>query len=148
VSELSLPTGGDKAGQFARDILLYDQGGCLSAQAVLVEEQNVAAAAQRLAESLERECVALDIPPVTDPAVARTVRQARDMALFLGDDVTLIGDAALRWTIIARSSPAPLEFPVGSCVRAGRPPFSVPFRSASSWEQCAVIFRALASQGG
>ncbi len=109
----------DDVGKFARDILLYSQGGCLSAQAILVEEQGnvtVPEVARRLAQSLQRECATLEIPPVTDPAMARTVRQARDMALFLGEDVSVIGDPALRWTIIVRSSPAPLELPVGSCV--------------------------------
>src|SRR5207237_4674039 len=51
--------GGTEAGRFARDILLYDQGGCLSAQAVFVEDQNITEAAQKLAQSLDRECAAL-----------------------------------------------------------------------------------------
>lgn len=106
------------AGPFARDVLLYNQSGCLSAQALLVERGLVTlqTAARELARSLDEQCHLLQIPPVTDPAAAFRVRQARDMALFLGSDVSVIGDAALRWTLVLRSSAAPLEFPVGSCV--------------------------------
>jgi hypothetical protein len=38
------------------------------------------------------------------------------MALFLGTDVSVIGDPQLRWTVMLRSSPVPLELPVGSCI--------------------------------
>jgi hypothetical protein len=107
-----------EAGRFARDILMYGQGGCLSAHAVLVEQRQPNAnrmrnVAHTLARSLERECKLLEIPPVTDPAVARSVRQARDMALFLGSEVSMISDPGLRWTILLRASPEPLEIPMG-----------------------------------
>jgi hypothetical protein len=105
--------GTQDVGKFARDVLLYDQGGCLSAQAILVEGETVSEDTIRnLVEGLERECVCLNILPVGDPAIARTVRQTRDMALFLGG-VSVIGDPDLRWTILAYTSPAPLEFPTG-----------------------------------
>ncbi len=113
--------GTEEAGRFARDILLYNQGGCLSAHALLVEQRSPHSAAaqtvaQNLAESLERECGALGIPSVTDPAAARSVRQARDMALFLGSDVSVLSDPGLRWTIVLRATPCPLDFPTGSGV--------------------------------
>jgi hypothetical protein len=38
------------------------------------------------------------------------------MALFQGGDVSVIGDPGLRWTIVLRSSPVPLESPAGSGV--------------------------------
>jgi hypothetical protein len=110
--------GNDEAGRFARDILMYGQGGCLSAHALLVEQRlpgsdTAQTVAQTLARSFERECEALEIPPVTDPAIARSVRQARDMALFLGSPVSVISDPGLRWTILLRKSPEPLEIPTG-----------------------------------
>jgi hypothetical protein len=69
---------------FARDVLLYDQGGCLSPHAVLVEGDGARAAdvGTVLAAALAAEAEALAVPAVDDPGVARTVREARDLTLF------------------------------------------------------------------
>ena len=77
---------------FARDIMMYGQGGCLSPHTLFVEvnadNKNTLPA---LCESLHREmCRAaesLHAPPVTDAAVARTLREAGDMAHFDGHSV-------------------------------------------------------------
>jgi hypothetical protein len=101
--------GNEEAGRFARDILMYGQGGCLSAHAVLVQQRQPDSDRALIAS----QTLALGISPVTDPAIALSVRQARDMALFLGSDVSVIGDPGLRWTLLLRASPEPLEIPAG-----------------------------------
>lgn len=86
---------------FARDILLYDQGGCLSPHALFVEGGAAEATAfgEALATALPAAVDALEVPPVTDPGVALAVRRARDLALFM-PGATVRGDDALRWTVI------------------------------------------------
>ena len=103
-------------GRFARDVLLFEQSGCLSAQAIFVEASpdEMRNAAENLACALTQEAAALDLPPVTDAAVARIVRTARDMALFRG--VRVIGDENLRWTILVSAKSEPMDFPIGHCV--------------------------------
>jgi hypothetical protein len=112
-----VPKGGGAAAAFgfARDVLLYDQGGCLSPHAVLVEGDGARAAdvGTVLAAALAAEAEALAVPAVDDPGVARTVREARDLTLF-EPGVTVCGDPALRWTVIVRPRAEPLtEAPVG-----------------------------------
>lgn len=112
---LVLEDGAEEAARFASDILLYNQQGCLSAQAILVvgerEDIQVQTTAN-LAHALEKQTAILDIPPVSDPAVAMSVRRIRDMALF-SEDIQVIGDTHLRWTILNRSRPEPLSMPPG-----------------------------------
>ncbi len=96
---------------FARDVLMYDQAGCLSPHVLFVlgEPGEVTDA---LAEGFRKETEVLDIPPVTDPAAAIAVRQARDLANFEGQ--RFVGDSSLRWTIIQTDSgDSPAPAPVG-----------------------------------
>ena len=95
----------------ARDVLLCDQGGCLSPQAIFVEgsqDQNVAFG-ERLAQALTQ--VASTYPlPVRATRAAMTVREARLLAR-MGEGNRLWEDPGLRWTVIARPrtefSPSP-----------------------------------------
>ncbi len=87
---------------FARDILLYDQGGCLSPQTIFVEgdwEATMAFAA-RLADALAQaaECYPL---PMRAERAAMMVREARGLA-YMEDGNQLWEDPGLRWTVIAR----------------------------------------------
>ena len=92
----------EAAAGFARDILLYDQGGCLSPQTIFVEgdwSETIRFAAG-LAESL-----ALTVPQYSLPkraaSAASTVREARLLA-SMEEGTRLWGDEALRWTVLAR----------------------------------------------
>ena len=92
----------EAAAGFARDILLYDQGGCLSPQTIFVEgdwSETIRFAAG-LAESL-----ALTVPlyslPTRAASAASTVREARLLA-SMEEGTRLWGDEALRWTVLAR----------------------------------------------
>lgn len=98
---------------FARDVLLYDQGGCLSPHAIFVEGagRDAAGFGDALTDALAQETEALAVPPVADPAVALAVRRARDLALFSAASVR--GDPLLRWTVITETEPRPLPEPVG-----------------------------------
>ena len=96
---------------FARDILMYDQAGCLSPHVLFVIGE-ATGITDALADAFRRETEVLDVPPVTEPAVAIAVRQARDLANFEGQ--RFVGDPSLRWTVIETppgESPAPA--PVG-----------------------------------
>ena len=88
---------------FAKDILLYDQGGCLSPQTIFVvgDGNKVRAFASTLAEALaEQSCV---FPlPVRAAGAAGAVRDARAMA-WMEEGVLLWEDPGQRWTVIARS---------------------------------------------
>ncbi len=95
---------------FARDILTYDQAGCLSPQTIFVCGDPLASATT-LADALAVSCDALGIPPRVDPAEARRVREARDLAAMEG--ATVVGDASLRWTIVAWSTSRSLPEPIG-----------------------------------
>jgi hypothetical protein len=102
------------AGRFAQDILMYGQSGCLSPQIIFVVEDargRASEVAATLAQSLAREVDAFGITTVIDPASARSVREARDMALFDGAGVT--ADAGLRWTIIVCAAGQNLPDSVG-----------------------------------
>jgi len=107
------PFGLADAAGFARDVLIYNQGGCLSPHAIFVEgsPQDTAEVAGVLSVEMAVQAEALAVPAVTDPGVARAVREARDLALF--DGRTVAGDPALRWTVIAHHQPTVLEPPVG-----------------------------------
>ncbi|MDQ2800259.1 MAG: hypothetical protein M3Y13_11535 [Armatimonadota bacterium] len=94
-------TMGDAAG-FAKDVLLYDQGGCLSPQTIFVEgnwEQTLAFAEQ-LAGVLHVTRARYSLPVRAERA-AMVVREARDLAHMEAGN-RLWGDPGLRWTVIAR----------------------------------------------
>lgn len=95
-------TPGAAAG-FARDVLLYDQGGCLSPQTIFVEGNRREADqfAARLAEALAA-AAAVYLLPVRSPAAAPAVRQARTLAR-MEEETQLWEDPAGRWTVVARS---------------------------------------------
>ncbi len=87
---------------FARDVLLYDQGGCLSPQTVFVEGgwEDTLAFAERLAAALPDAAARYPLPVRADRAGA-AVREARALAL-MGEGNRLWEDPGLRWTVIAR----------------------------------------------
>lgn len=86
----------------AKDVLLYDQGGCLSPQTVFVEGGWEAATnfASLLALALA-ETAALYPLPVRANRAAMTVRETRLLARMEGG-AQIWEDAGLRWTVIAR----------------------------------------------
>ena len=102
--------------QFADDLLLYEQSGCLSLTALFVEAS--AQRSQETAKVLDFICRGkaqrLEVEPVRDAAVARKAREGRDLALFEGGKV--FGDEGLRWTWIAFDSPRPMTLPGGNIV--------------------------------
>ncbi len=99
------------AAGFARDVLMFDQQGCLSPQGIFTAQSATGDMAAALARALKAEAVRLEVPPVSDPAVASAVRRARDMALFAGFQV--VGDPALRWTVAHCVESRDLPEPVG-----------------------------------
>lgn len=91
---------------FARDILLYDQGGCLSPHCIFVQGGFAEAVdfASRLAQALavragepEHQLARL----ATDPARAARVREARSLAR-MEPGAKLWEDESLRWTVIVQ----------------------------------------------
>ena len=100
-----VPQGGgtpDAAAGFAKDVLLYDQGGCLSPQTIFVEGDwgDTLAFAAQLAEALLQAAAAYPLP-VRAARAAMTVRAAREMA-WMEEGNRLWEDPGLRWTVIAR----------------------------------------------
>lgn len=93
----------------ARDLLLHDQGGCLSPQALYAT-----GGIGRFPDSLRRACAALAVPPRVDPGECRAVREARDLAWM--DGCAVVGDDDLRWTLVIHPEPRPLPPPTGLCV--------------------------------
>ncbi|MDQ2800654.1 MAG: hypothetical protein M3Y13_13580 [Armatimonadota bacterium] len=90
---------------FARDVLIFDQGGCLSPQTIFVEggREECAAFAERLAQAMPQATA--DFPlPFRSPSSAPAVREACALAR-MEEDARLWEDAALRWTVIARPRP-------------------------------------------
>ncbi|MBV9848711.1 MAG: hypothetical protein JO250_03390 [Armatimonadetes bacterium] len=91
---------------FATDILLYDQGGCLSPQTIFVEGDW--GQAQFFAAGLA-DALAAAVPeyplPHRDPRAAGRVREARALARMEAG-THLWEDHALRWTVIARPAAA------------------------------------------
>lgn len=93
----------EAASGFAKDVLLYDQGGCLSPQTIFVEGdwEDTLAFASRLAEALPEAASAYPLPLRAERA-AMTVREARGLAwMEAGNRLWEAPD--LRWTVIARS---------------------------------------------
>ncbi len=86
----------------ARDVLLYDQGGCLSPQTIFVEGERAQSEefAALLAEALKKTAVVYPLPARAAQA-AMTVREARLLG-HMGEGNRLWEDPSLRWTVIAR----------------------------------------------
>ena len=98
--------GTEAATGLATDVLLYDQGGCLSPQTIFVEGdwKDALAFAERLASALRDAATCYPLPVRADQALA-VVREARALA-WMGEGNRLWEDPALRWTIIARPEAA------------------------------------------
>lgn len=99
------PAGAPLAG-LARDVLVFDQAGCLSPQALFTE-----ASPHGLPDALRRAVRVLEVPPRTDPGHCRAVREARDLAWM--DGCMVDGDPHLRWSVIVHPEPRPLPPPTG-----------------------------------
>lgn len=106
------PFSEDTARGFACDVLMYDQQGCLSPQAIFCEggPHRCAEVGALLGNVLAKEADLLAVSPVTDASIAHKVREARDIALFNGFSV--IGEEGLRWTVVILAEPTPLPEPV------------------------------------
>ena len=98
--------GTEAAAGLATDVLLYDQGGCLSPQTIFVEGdwKDALAFAERLAAAL-RDAATCYPPPVRADQALAIVREVRALA-WMGEGNRLWEDPALRWTIIARPEAA------------------------------------------
>ena len=92
----------EAAAGFAKDVLLYDQGGCLSPQTIFVEGdwRDALAFAECLAAALPDAAARYPLPVRADRAGA-VVREARGLA-WMGEGNRLWEDPRLRWTVIAR----------------------------------------------
>ncbi len=89
-----LPAIAAQARGFARDVLMYGQGGCLSPHTIFVETtspEDVSCVCEILAASMSDAAEELNASPISDAAIARALREARDMAHFDGHFV--YGDA-------------------------------------------------------
>ena len=96
----------DAARGFARDVLLYDQGGCLSPQTIYVlgDFDEAKRFATLLADALAE--TAKDFPlPVRAASAAGAVREARALAWMENGAAVWQGED-LRWTVVARSESA------------------------------------------
>jgi hypothetical protein len=104
----------------AGDVLIYDQGGCLSVQTVYVVGgfARCREFALLLADAMARSKY-LPIAANTDPARAQAVRNARRSAMF-AERTEILGDPELRWTVIAADNPR-LSISSGGCVAYVRP---------------------------
>ncbi|MCL7969221.1 MAG: hypothetical protein M8867_06350 [marine benthic group bacterium] len=94
-------------GRLAKDVLAYDQRGCVSPRLVLEVGSNSLELARRLERELSKEAGRLGPPPMTDEE-AVAVRRARTACEFEGmkDGSTLVlGSSDLAWTVLARSRP-------------------------------------------
>ncbi len=92
----------EAAAGLARDVLLFDQGGCLSPQTVFVEGgwPDALAFSQCLAGALTQTVRELPLP-VRAARAPMAVREARALAHMDGG-CQLWEDGGLRWTVIAR----------------------------------------------
>jgi hypothetical protein len=112
----------DTAQGLATDILLYDQGGCLSPQTIFVmgasQSQDVFAA--RLASALTENVPNYPLPN-RDPLAAMRVREARVLAR-MEPETRLWEDSNLRWTVISRPETAFVPSPTHGVVSVQRLP--------------------------
>ena len=91
---------------FAKDVLLYDQGGCLSPQAIFVlgNGNKAQAFSSVLAEALKT--TAREYPlPVRSARATAAVAEARALA-WMTEGTALWEDPAGRWTVVARPESA------------------------------------------
>ncbi len=102
------------AHRFARDILMYDQAGCLSLQTLVVAFAYCSKVGHVLAVALGRQSERLGVKARTDAAECRVVREARDLAMMNGCEV--VGDPNLSWSVVIHQEPCPLPAPTGCCV--------------------------------
>jgi hypothetical protein len=91
---------------FAKDVLLYDQGGCLSPQTIFVEGDwlDTLAFAGRLAEILPNAAAKYPLP-IRGAQAAMIVREARLLAV-MEEGNRLWEGQDLRWTVVARPQTA------------------------------------------
>ncbi len=97
---------GEAARGFAKDILIYDQGGCLSPQTIYVlgDFDDSKRFAALLADALA--LVSAEYPlPVRAASAAGAVRDARALA-WMEDGTQVFPANDLRWTVIARPASA------------------------------------------
>ena len=87
---------------FAKDVLLYDQGGCLSPQTIFVvgDGNKTTQFASLLAEALTKKAQEYPLPVRAERA-ASAVAEARALA-WMEDGNRLWEDPARRWTVIVR----------------------------------------------
>ncbi len=92
----------EAAAGFGKDVLLYDQGGCLSPQTIFVEGgwEDTLAFAGRLADALPDTAIRYPLPVRAERAGA-AVREARELA-WMGEGNRVWESRDLRWTVIAR----------------------------------------------
>lgn len=92
----------DAARGLATDVLMYDQGGCLSPQTIFVEGE--VASALRFGKMLAAEMDASALPrPAPDPVRAARVDEARALAGF-EDRTVILGAEDRRWTVVVRET--------------------------------------------
>ena len=92
----------EAAAGFAKDVLLYDQGGCLSPQTIFVEGdwRDALAFAGALATAM-LDMAARYLLPIRVAQAGAAVREARELAL-MGEGNRVWEGRDLRWTVIAR----------------------------------------------
>lgn len=102
----------------ARDVLMFNQQGCLSPHILYSafgkSIHTSSLGSHTLPHKLRLATEDLAVPSVANANTAATVREARDVALFAGQ--TVRGDEALRWTVLTSQEPIPHPEPVGHCV--------------------------------
>ncbi len=103
------------AAGLARDVLLFDQEGCLSTAMLFIEGDTGDAArfGEHLAGALEQQACAWALPPREAESAAQ-VRAAREVALF-AEGARVWGDPGLRWSVILAPGAAP-EPTCSACV--------------------------------
>jgi len=91
----------------AKDVLTYDQLGCLSPQAIYVPRgANISALGDKLAKALETEWSAIHPKPKRPLSVAARIVEVRDVAHARGHRVWVPAKVHLGWTLIHDPSPA------------------------------------------
>jgi len=110
----------DVARRLARDVAFLDQRGCLSPQAVLVDESvDASALARELGDALaalEDEWPRRRLTITEASAFRRAVDEA-EAAVLAGRARALAGGGALPWAVVAESSPAIATTPLDRFVR-------------------------------
>ncbi|BDI31783.1 hypothetical protein CCAX7_38340 [Capsulimonas corticalis] len=96
---LSLPDAMSAAMDLARDVLTYDQSGCLSPHSIYVigDVYDADDFAGRLSDALKRTSLEMNLAPVNVEAAAQ-VRRHRTLARMMGD--RLWEDPQLRYTVV------------------------------------------------